>query len=97
MSDLLDSTALATSVQPTEGAAHPSLSDLIGNRWSYQQIASALQCSERAVYMLIDKHRIPYVRVLSKRYVDPDAFRAALLSEQGNAPPRGRGRPRKAA
>jgi hypothetical protein len=72
-----------------------ALAELIGNRWSYQQVAAALNCTERAVYSLIIRYRIPYIKVLNKRYVEPSAIREAVLRDQANTPPRGRGRPRK--
>ncbi len=83
----------------TDPESSPSndLVKLIGDRWDYRRIAAALHCTERSVYTLVDRHRIPYIRVLNTRYVDPDQVREALLREQANIPPRGRGRPRKAA
>ncbi len=96
MPSLLDSTAIPQNPS-AEFATPPALAELIGNRWNYQQIAAALGCTERAIYMLIDKYSIPYVRVLNRRYVEPSAIRTALLRDQANAPARGRGRPRKNA
>ena len=89
MSDSLD-------IMPATAPALP-LSELIGNRRPLQQIAAALKCTERSVYNLVDRYRIPYVRVLNKRYLDPKDVRDALLRDQGNAPVRRRGRPRRAA
>jgi hypothetical protein len=68
---------------------------LIGNRQPFQQIAEAIGCSERAIYMLVDRYRIPYIKVLNRRYVDPADIHKAALRDQANSPPRGRGRPRK--
>ena len=79
------------------GEASAALAELIGARWSYSQIAAALGCTERAVYILVDRYRIPYIIVLNRRYVEPSAIREALLRDQVNAAPRGRGRPRKVA
>ena len=92
MSDLLSSAAHLEAPP-----APPGFTDLVGDLWTYQQLAAALGCSERSVYNLIDQLRIPYVRVVGKRLVNPAAFRAALAKQQANAAPRGRGRPRKDA
>jgi excisionase family DNA binding protein len=96
MSDLLSSVAFP-SPAPADPAATALRASLIGNRHSYQQIAEALRCTERAVYMLVDRCRIPYIRVLGKRYVDSNDILQALLRDQANSPPRSRGRPRKNA
>lgn len=81
-----------------EPPAPPARADLLGrDMWTYGEIAAALGCTERSVYNLVDQLRIPYVRVLSKRLVNPADFRAALAKQRANAAPRGRGRPRKAA
>jgi hypothetical protein len=55
--------------------------------------------SERSVYNEMDRLDVPYVRVLSVRWYDIDAVRAAILAREVNRQPRGRGRPanRKAA
>lgn len=72
--------------------------DLLGrDLWTYGEIAAALGCTERSIYNLVDQLRIPYVRVLGKRLVNPADFRAALTKQQMNTAPRGRGRPRKHA
>lgn len=78
-------------------AAPPSLADLVGGLWTYQQLAAALNCSERAIYNEIARLNVPYTKILNRRYVDPAAFRAALAKQQHNTAPRGRGRPRKHA
>ncbi len=70
---------------------------IIGDRKPLKQIAEALGCSERAIYMLIDRYKIPYLKVLNVRHALPADIHAALLREQANSPPRGRGRPRKIA
>lgn len=82
---------------PADFAMPPGLAELIGPRWNYQQIAAALGCTERAVYQLIDKYHIPFVKILNRRYVEPAAIREAILRAQTSAAPRGRGRPRKSA
>ncbi len=92
MPDVLSSAAHLAAL-----ATPPNLTDLVGDLWTYQQLAAALGCSERSIYNLIDQLRIPYVRVLGKRLVKPADFRAALAKQQANTAPRGRGRPRKAA
>ena len=89
------SSAAIPAATDAPGGNSPALAELVGDRRTLQQIATALGCTERAVYSLIDRHRIPYLRVLSKRYVDPKDIRDALLRDQSNAPTRGRGRPRK--
>jgi hypothetical protein len=93
VSDLPSSAAQLT--QPP--VPPPRLTDLVGNKVTFQQIAAALGCSERSVYNVVNRLGIPFVRVLGKRLVDPADFRAALTKQQANAAPRGRGRPRKAA
>ncbi len=92
MTDVLTSAAV-----PLMPPAPPGLADLVGDLWTYQQLAAALGCSERSIYNLIDQLHIPYVRVLGKRLVKPADFRTALAKQQANTAPRGRGRPRKAA
>ncbi len=78
-------------------AAPPTRADLVGNLWTFGEIAAALGCTERSIYNLVDQFRIPYVRVVGKRLVNPSDVRAALAKQQHNAPARGRGRPRNAA
>ncbi len=58
MSSLLDSTAIPQNPSG-DFTTPPALAELIGNRWNYQQIAAALGCTERAIYMLIDKVQHP--------------------------------------
>ncbi len=77
--------------------APPTRADLVGNLWTFGEIAAALGCTERSVYNLVDRMRVPFVRVLDKRMVSPADFRAALAKHQANAAPRGPGRPRKYA
>jgi hypothetical protein len=85
---------LASAAQLTHPPIPPlGLTELVGNKLTFQQIAAALGCSERSVYNVVDQFRIPYVRVLGKRLVDPADFRAALAKQQANTAPRGRGRP----
>jgi hypothetical protein len=67
--------------------------ELIGDRVTIEQIAAALGRTTRSIYNLIDRHRIPYVRVLNVRYLKLDDVRRALV---GDPAPRHRGRPRKA-
>jgi hypothetical protein len=71
------------------------LTEIVGNRRTIQQIAAALRCTERSVYNLIDRHKIPFIKILDQRYVEPKDIRTAVLKEQQNVPARGRGRPRK--
>jgi hypothetical protein len=75
------------------------LADLVGNRLTYAQIAAAFEVTERAVYMLVDQYKIPFIKVMNRRYVSPDDIRNAVTRVQANTPPRGPGRPagRKAA
>jgi hypothetical protein len=47
--------------------------------------------------MLVDRYKIPYIKMLNRRYVDPADIHTALLRDQANVPPRRAGRPRKAA
>jgi hypothetical protein len=83
----------------TDGAAVIASirASVIGNRQTYEQIAAALGSSERAIYMLVDRYKIPYIKMLNRRYVDPADIHTALLRDQANVPPRRAGRPRKAA
>jgi len=80
-------------------AALPRLerAELVGNRRTFREIAEALGCTERSIYTLVDKHHIPYVRLLNKRFADPADIRNAILRDQSNTPARSRGRPRRAA
>jgi len=97
MPDLLPAAADRSVEAAPDFNLPPGLAELIGNRWNYQQIAAAFGCTERAVYMLIDRYKIPYIRVLARRYVEPKAIREALLHDQANTPARGRGRPKRIA
>jgi hypothetical protein len=92
MPDIPSSAAVSSPPAPSN-----NLADLVGDLWNYQQLAAALGCSERSVYNLMEQMRVPYVRVLGKRLVNPADFRAALARQQANTSSRGRGRPRKAA
>jgi hypothetical protein len=83
MSDLLASAAQLT--QPP--VPPPGLTELVGNRLTFQQIAAALGCSERSVYNVVGQLHIPYTRLLGKRLVDPADFRAALQRQQAKTPP----------
>lgn len=74
----------------------PARAELVGQRWTLSQIAAALSCTERAVYDLVARLQLPYVRVLGKRFYDPADIRVALERQAKNHPPR-RGRPRKTA
>lgn len=76
-----------------------TLAELVGARRTFREIAIAANKTERWVYRFVDEQRIPYIRLGGTRYVDPADVTAALLRERDNAaePPRGRGRPRKAA
>jgi hypothetical protein len=64
--------------------------ELIGGRVNIEQIAAALGRTTRSIYNLIDRERIPYVRVLGVRYLKLDDVRRALV---GDPAPRRRGRP----
>ena len=71
--------------------------EIVGSRWTFQQVAAALGCTERSVYALVAELQIPFVRVLNKRFVDPGDIRAAIERRRLNTPPSRRGRPRKGA
>ncbi len=75
----------------------PARAELVGQRWTFQQVAAALGCTERSVYALVAELQIPFVRVLNKRFVDPGDIRAAIERRRLNTPPSRRGRPRKGA
>ena len=70
---------------------------LIGDRLTIAQLAAAFDVTERAIYSLIDRYRIPFIRVFNERLLKPDDVRHALLGETPLPPPRPRGRPRKSA
>jgi excisionase family DNA binding protein len=91
--DMMNSAPIPASGSFETLSLPPDLAELIGNRRTYKQLAAALNCSERAVYLLVDKHKIPFIRVLNKRYIDPADFRHALIENQSNTSARGRGRP----
>ena len=73
----------------------PERAEIVGSRWTFQQVAAALGCTERSVYALVAELQIPFVRVLNKRFVDPSDIRAAIERRRVNAPARTPGRPRK--
>ena len=75
----------------------PERAEIVGQRWTFPQVAAALGCTERSVYSLVAELKIPFVRVLNKRFVDPGDIRAAIERRRVNAAPRTRGRPRKTA
>ena len=70
--------------------------EIVGGRWTLPMIAAALNCTERAVYDLVARLQLPYIRVLGKRFYDPADIRRALERDAQNRAP-GRGRPRKSA
>lgn len=70
---------------------------LIPGRATLTEIAAELRCCERSAYNLMSRLGVPYIRVLTKRFYDRDAVRAALLRGEVNRASRGRGRPAKAA
>jgi hypothetical protein len=94
MSELMTSAAIPADPDVEIAAIRTKL---IGKRVTYQQLAAALRCSERSIYNVVEKLKVPYVSVLGRRHVDPDDFRAALEKRQANTTPRTRGRPRKNA
>ncbi len=85
----------AAPVEPTDPAAIVR-GAVIGDRVTIEQAADALGVTERSVYNAIDRYSIPYVVIFRRRYISPDALRAALVREV-NRQPRRPGRPRKAA
>ncbi len=70
---------------------------ILGERVGIDAIAAAIGVTTRAVYNLVARHRIPFIRVCGKRLFDPAEVRRALESCPGNPPARTRGRPRKTA
>jgi hypothetical protein len=74
-----------------------TLRDLIGNRKTTEEIAAAIDGTTRSVYNLVEKFKIPFIRVLNKRYYKPEDFAAALTRQEHNVSPRRRGRPREVA
>ncbi len=94
-----EATLLATPAIPQlpptdEDAAAEIRAKVIGSRRSIRQIAAAHKVTERAVYQQIQKYKIPYIRILRTRYLEPEDWRRAVVIES-NAPPRSPGRPRK--
>jgi excisionase family DNA binding protein len=86
-----------TTPPPADDAVIAGLrAKLIGNKVTIAQAAAAFGVTERTVYLAIDRHRIPFVKVFDVRYLEPDDLRRALVHDQNSAP-RGRGRPRNAA
>ena len=69
---------------------------VMGNRQPYEQIAKAMNCTPRAIYLLVDRYKIPYIQILNRRYVDVADIQKAIVRQQANSPRRSRGRPRKA-
>ena len=70
---------------------------LLGARVQIADLAAALGVTPRAVYNLVDRHKIPFVRACGRRFYDPSEIKRALENASGNPPARGRGRPRKSA
>ena len=87
----------APALSPDDADLAAIRAKIIGNRESIATLARALHVCERSIYNTIVRYRIPTVRFLGKQYVDPATIGAALVREQSNAAPRGRGRPRNAA
>ena len=97
MNELLPKTPLAApaAAQPEPDPKPAAIrAAVIGPRRPYEEIAQALGCSVRAVYLLVDRYRIPYIRVLNRRYLDPADIQAAAVRGEVNAEARGRGRPK---
>ncbi len=69
---------------------------VLGDRISITQAAAAFGVTERAIYLAIARHNIPFVKVFNTRYMGLADLRRTLLA-QANAAPRSRGRPRKVA
>jgi hypothetical protein len=70
--------------------------ELIGDRVTIEQAAAAFNVTERAIYGVIARHNIPYIKVFNSRYLAPADLRRALVKDIAS-PPRGRGRPSKSA
>ena len=64
---------------------------MIGTRKPIKEIAEALGCNTRSIETLVDYYKVPYIRVLRQKYVEPGDIQQAALRAQ-NAPPRGPGR-----
>ena len=90
-------TDTAPTLSPDDADLAAIRAKIIGNRESIPRLARALNVCERSIYNVIARYRIATVRFLGKQYVDPAAIGAALVREQSNTAPRGRGRPRNAA
>jgi hypothetical protein len=81
----------------SEASKALSIADIVDDRRSFAEIATAVGCTERSVYNLVARHQIPFIRLLSKRYARPADIREALLRDETNRSPRARGRPKAAA
>lgn len=86
----------AVTAEQTDPAAEALRKAVIGDRVTIEQAAQAFGVTTRSIYNAIARHRIPFVRAFGTRFLAPDDLRRCLLAE-GNAAPRGRGRPRKHA
>ncbi len=77
---------------------HPNIrAAILGERVQIADLAAALGVTARAIYSLVDRHKIPFVRACGRRFYDPSEIKRALENASGNPPARGRGRPRKSA
>lgn len=98
MCDTMNTTAPPPTFEPPTDADLAAIREqIVGTKVPIPQLALALSVSERSIYNLIDRHRIPFVKLLNKRLVEPADIKSAMLRDQSNAPQRGRGRPRKAS
>ena len=80
--------------------------EVIGDRVSIAELARINNQSERSVYQAIDRHRIPFIKVGSERFLRPEDY-AQRRGRTGDEPfpppelalepPRRPGRPRSAA
>ena len=88
-----DNTTLHRDQIPSNIAAARAL--LIGSKLTIPDAAKALNCCLKTVRNLMDRHRIPYVKINGRVYLEPTDLLAAIEKTKRNAPsePRGRGRP----
>ena len=66
---------------------------IIGTRKTPAEIALALDCCERSIWNTIERHNVPYIKFLGRRYVEPRDIAAALLVQEVRRAPRRPGRP----
>lgn len=91
MPELTSTTAKA----PAAAVVQKIRSAVVGDRITVAEAAAAFEVTERTIYNAIAQHKIPFVTLMRTRYVKPEDMCKAFFEQ--HTPPRGRGRPKKAA